>query len=208
LNAMTQPKSNPSQAGGGAPSDSGAPAKPQAPRQTKERLLADLEQAQAERDRFMNIAQRAQADLVNYRRRSEQELDKCRRRALQRIGLQCIEIVDQFEAAISSAKQADDGDDAWRRGVRAVYDNLLAMLKSEGFERFDAVGERFDPTRHEALAAISAPDGEPGSVATQLRSGWSYRDEVIRPALVQTVADGGASDLKDEQNQQKKEEEE
>lgn len=156
-------------------------------------------------DKLMAFAQRAQADLVNYRRRAGAELEKERIRERQRFGLRCAEIVDQLEAALQaekagSGKGANGELKAWLTGVRAVYDNFVSLLASEGFERFDVVGERFDPTRHEAIGELVVADGVPGTIAAQLRSGCTYKGEVIRPALVQTVADDAENSTENKQN--------
>jgi molecular chaperone GrpE len=167
---------------------------------TKEDLVDSLGQLREAHDKLMSFAQRAQADLVNYRRRAGQELEKERIRERQRMGLRYAEIVDQLEAALTMQNGAD-GDErlaVWLKGVRAVYDNFVSLLENEGFTRFDTVGERFDPTRHEAIGEVNVANGIPGTIAAQLRSGCTYKGEVIRPALVQTVAEseaGGTSNV-------------
>lgn len=172
--------------------------------QTEESLLTNLAELKLERDKFVSLAQRARADLINYRRRAEQEQDKARIRERQRMVLRYAEIVDQLKAVVNTDDNQTTGNtnlEAWVVGIRAIYDKFIDLLKSEGFEQFNTVGEQFDPTRHEALGTITVEGGVPGTVANQLRAGCTYKGEVIRPALVQTVTENNASETKTKQHE-------
>jgi molecular chaperone GrpE (heat shock protein) len=148
---------------------------------------AALEEALREKDQFKRLAQRAQADLVNYRQRVQTELEETRERAAQRVALKFIELADLMERAL--APQAAQGvDSQWVEGVKAIYQGLLNVLAAEGFERFDATGEHFDPRRHDALLSTPTADHEPNRVIRQLTAGYVRNGNVVRPAQVEIAA--------------------
>ena len=144
----------------------------------------ELAEALREKDQFRALAQRAQADLVNYRRRIESEQDESRRRNQQRIVLRFADVIDQLSVALSE-DNLKDADASWLEGIQAVHKNFVSALAAEGFERFECVGEDFDPRKHEALLSRPTPDYEPNTVLTELRAGYMHGDEIVRPAQVE-----------------------
>ena len=137
-----------------------------------------------EKEQFKRLAQRAQADLVNYRRRIEGEQESSRLRNQQRIVLRFADVIDQLDVALSS-DTLDNADAGWLEGISAIQKNFVNALMAEGFERFTSVGETFDPRKHEALLSIATSEYEPDTVVTELRPGYMRNDEVVRPAQVQ-----------------------
>jgi len=148
----------------------------------------ELAEALREKDQFKRLAQRAQADLVNYRRRVEGEQESSRLRNQQRIVLRFADVIDQLDVAMNSdgGEQADSG---WLEGIAAIQKNFVNAVASEGFERFTSVGEMFDPRKHEALLSSPTEDHEPNTVITELRPGYMQNDEVVRPAQVQIAVE-------------------
>jgi len=145
---------------------------------------AELAEALREKDQFRALAQRAQADLVNYRRRIESEQDESRRRNQRRIVLRFADVIDQLSVALSEDNLKDAGA-SWLEGIQAVHKNFVSTLAAEGFERFECVGEDFDPRKHEALLSRPTPEYEPNTVITELRAGYMHDDEIVRPAQVE-----------------------
>ncbi len=144
----------------------------------------ELSEALREKDQLKRLAQRAQADLVNYRRRIEGEQESSRLRNQQRIVLKFADVIDQLDVALKT-EGAESADSSWFEGVEAIYKNFVSALASEGFEKFECVGEEFDPRKHEALLSSPSADHEPNTVITELRPGYIKNDEVVRPAQVQ-----------------------
>ena len=144
----------------------------------------ELTEALREKDQFKRLAQRAQADLVNYRRRIESEQESSRHRNLQRIVLKFADVIDQLDVALSSDLM-EDADPSWLKGITAIQKNFVNAVSSEGFERFDCVGEKFDPRKHEALLSSPTAGHASDTVVTELRPGYMYNGEVVRPAQVQ-----------------------
>ena len=79
---------------------------------------------------------------------------------------------------------------ALAQGVEAVRDQAVSVLSRLGFPRFEDVGERFDPTRHEAISEVDT-DAEPGTVVGVVRPGYGSREVVLRPAAVVVARGGG-----------------
>ncbi len=147
----------------------------------------EFEEAVREREQFKRLAQRTQADLANYRKRVAEERAEAEERAIRRFAARIIEVVDQFDAAMS--KDAAKGvADNWLKGVDAIKRNFNAALASQGFERYDADGKQFDPRLHEALISTPTQDHEPNRVIRVLRPGYKHNGEVVRPALVEVAA--------------------
>lgn len=159
--------------------DSAAPgdAAPAADRSLDE-ALAD---AQAKLEEQREAWLRALADAENARKRAQSDIAQARRYAAERIVEDLLPVMDSLEAALASP---DSGPAALRAGVELT----LRQLRS-AFERAGAVvvspeaGQRFDPHRHQAMAALEA-DQEPNTVLAVLQKGYALHDRVVRPALV------------------------
>lgn len=166
---------------------------------TESNLAEQLAEAEREKDQFKKMAQRAQADLVNYRNRVRSEQETLQARTTERVAGRFIEIADQLEKALEP--EASTGvDEQWVSGVKAIYHNLLNVLKLEGFERFDSEGEEFDPRRHDALLVSPTHDHPHNHVIRQLAAGYVRTGEVVRPAQVEiasTPEDAGSAEADD-----------
>lgn len=150
-------------------------------------LIERLEEAEREIEQFKKLAQRAQADMVNYRTRVRSEQEAVQARTAERVASRFIAIADQLEIAL--APEASSGvDEQWVSGVEGIYQNLLNVLKAEGFERFDVHGEEFDPRRHDALLASPTDEHPPNHVIRQLAAGFSRNGQVVRPAQVEIAS--------------------
>jgi molecular chaperone GrpE len=149
-----------------------------------------LGETRAERDEYLELAQRTRADFENYRRRAAQESEQAGRRAKSTLARELVPAVDNLERALRSAgvdpdaeEPADDGG-GLGHGVLLVYRELQATLERAGVEVYDPTGERFDPTWHEALATRSEDGAEAGIVLETVEKGYRLDGQVLRPAKV------------------------
>jgi molecular chaperone GrpE len=134
-------------------------------------LSAELAQVE---DRY----KRALADLDNYRKRAARETERRAAEAKESVLLDWLEVVDSVERAM----RIPDGPCA--EGLRAVLEQMDAVLAREGAERVGAPGDQFDPERHEAIA-VRPSEGVPDrTVLAVERSGYALGERVIRPAQV------------------------
>src|SRR5437016_8176476 len=123
---------------------------------------------------------RALADLDNLRKRYERQLASASEAERARVTSLWLPVVDDLERAL----QHSEGEAGpILEGVRAVYDHAISLLARLGFDRFEDVGQPFDPARHEAVGAIEA-DAPPGRLVAAVRPGYEDVDQVIRPARV------------------------
>jgi molecular chaperone GrpE len=137
-------------------------------------------QAQRERDEFLDLARRAQADFENYRKRAAQQAADAERKARAALARDLIPAIDNLERALESAPD----DDPLADGVRLVHRELTEALDRAGVTSFDPTGEKFDPSSSEALSAQPGDGAEPGTVLESLTRGYRIADQVIRPARV------------------------
>lgn len=129
---------------------------------------------------------RALADLENLRKRYARELTRETAAERARVAVQWLPVVDNLERAL---EHADADPSALIEGVRAVWEQAVGVLGRLGFPRFDDVGERFDPSRHQAVSAVEKVDAPDGTVVGSAWPGYGTGDTVLRPAGV-VVAKG------------------
>jgi molecular chaperone GrpE len=144
----------------------------------EERGMKEKEEASQPED-YLELAQRIQADFENYRKRAAREAAAAGERAKGGLVRELLPVVDNLERALASA---EDGEQHLAEGVRLVHSELIAVLERNGIQPFDPVGDKFDPSEHEALSVRD--DGEPGLVLEVVERGYRSNGTVLRPARV------------------------
>jgi molecular chaperone GrpE len=146
----------------------------------------ELTVAKRERDEYLDLAKRTQADFENYRKRAAKEMTAAGARA--RIGVirEILPVVDNLERALSVAPEGDG--DPFVEGVRLVYRELEGALARAGIETIEPKGDTFDPNVHEALSMHPQEGAESGTVLDVVEKGYRTADTVIRPARVVVAA--------------------
>jgi molecular chaperone GrpE len=140
-----------------------------------------LAQAQRERDEYLDLARRAQADFENYRKRAAREAAASGERAKSGLVRELLPVVDNLERALASAQE---GEQHLAEGVRLVHSALIAVLERNGVEQFDPRGDRFDPGEHEALSMREQDGAESGLVLDVVEKGYRANGSILRPARV------------------------
>ncbi len=146
-------------------------------------LPEQLEEALREKAQFRAMAQRAQADLVNYKRRAAEEREEAATRANSQLLLKLLPIADDLERAISHVPE-DAAAAGWIEGVRLVQRNLLNTMEVTGVTKIEPLGKPFDPFESEAVQYQETLDAEEGSVISVVRDGYKLHDKVLRAAEV------------------------
>ena len=142
------------------------------------------ESAGAAAPEFKDRWLRAEAELQNYRRRAQRDLEETRRSSEERVMLEIIAALDDLERAIE-ASLAAKAPEAHLQGIRLVSNRLNEYLARQGVTILNPVGERFDPNFHEALLEVEPPEGvEPGHVVQVALKGYRRGDRALRPARV------------------------
>jgi molecular chaperone GrpE len=140
-----------------------------------------LARAERERDEYLDLARRAQADFENYRKRAAKEAAAAGHRAKSGLVRELLPVVDNLERALASA---GEGEQHLAEGVRLVHSELIAVLERNGVEQFDPSGDRFDPSEHEALSMRPQDGAESGTVLDVVEKGYRANGTVLRPARV------------------------
>ena len=148
-------------------------------------LEKELEETRAQRDEYLDLVQRKQAEFANYRRRTEsvrqEAYDDGRRDAIEKL----LPVVDNLERALSAAGEEEF---ALRDGVDMVLRQTRDALSKMGVEEIDPLGQPFDAELHNAVMQGTAEEGEPGTVCMVLQKGYKLGSRVIRHAMVKVVA--------------------
>ncbi len=157
--------------------------------ETRQKELAD-EKAKAEK--YLANWQRAQADYINLKRRSEQEKEEIRQFANAILMLELLPLLDDLEIAFASIP-AETPDAGWVGGIKLAYRKLQNILEKQGLSSIKALGEPFDPRFHEA---VSQGKGKDGIVIIEVQKGYMFREKVIRPSKV--IVGNGEEERKEE----------
>lgn len=148
-----------------------------------EDLATLLEQAARQRDEYLQMAQRVQADFDNFRRRNRQVAAESFDDGARAFIKTLLPVVDNLERALSEERQ----DDPLYTGVALVHRQLLDTLKGRGIDTIDRPGQPFDPNLEDAVAQGLPEEGEPGTVCDVVLKGYRMGDTVLRHAMVRVV---------------------
>ena len=147
-------------------------------------LAKELEETKAQRDEYLDLVQRKQAEFANYRRRTEsvrqEAFDDGRREAIEKL----LPVVDNLERALAAAGE----ESSLKSGVEMVLRQTLDILAKMGVETIDPMGQPFDAELHNAVMQGGEDEGEPGTVCLVLQKGYKLGSRVIRHAMVKVVA--------------------
>jgi molecular chaperone GrpE len=139
--------------------------------------LEELRERNAElNDRY----KRALADLDNYRKRAARDVDRRVAEGREGMARQWLDAVDSVERAL----QAASPENPLAVGLRAVLEQMEAILERQGVTRMGSPGEQFDPERHEAIGVVDTDEAPDRTIVEVARSGYMLDDRVLRPAQV------------------------
>lgn len=152
-----------------------------------EGLRQSLAEKSAEAAANYDLFLRERAELENFKRRMQREKSEALRFASEGLVRDLLPVLDNLERAIAHAESGGNGQPLVE-GVRMVLKSATDVLERYGVTRVDAVGEAFDPARHEAIAQVPDPEREPNQVVEQLLPGYALHDRLLRPAQVTVSA--------------------
>ena len=145
--------------------------------------LAALEAKNAElADQYL----RAQADVLNARKRADDEISKARKFAVEAFAESLLPVTDSLEAGL-----AVQGDTAarLREGMELTLRQLLKVAGDNGLVAINPAGEPFNPEHHQAMSMVPAPGVAPNHVVQVYQKGWLLNERLLRPALVVVAQD-------------------
>ena len=128
---------------------------------------------------------RNQAELINYKKRKDEETDRIIKYAEEDILKEFLPILDNFERAISmDDDNLDDGVSKFLEGFKLMYNQMRDLLNKFEVKEIDALNKEFDPSIHNAVAMDKKEGVKSGTVTEVLQKGYTYKDRVLRTAMV------------------------
>ena len=143
------------------------------------------EEAATEEPDYKDKWLRAVAELDNVRKRARRDVSAAESRGIFKLARELLPALDNFERALAAAEaQPENRDHHLTDGIRLVQSELLGSLARVGIVPDSPMGQRFDPHRHEALAQHPVEGAEPGTIVEVYSAGYTYGEDVLRPAKV------------------------
>ena len=146
-------------------------------------LEEKLEKALVEGENFKDIAKRAQADLINFRRRADNEKTEERFTIKSNILLSIITILDDFTLAMNMLPENTESK-TWLEGIQIIHHKIELLLESQMVAKIDAIGKNFEPWEFEALQYKETNDFEENTVIEVIKEGYKFNGQILRPAQV------------------------
>jgi molecular chaperone GrpE len=150
----------------------------------------EMASMQADLDRFRDLAMRSQADFENYKKRCAREKDEAIKYANKSLLEKLVSIVDHFELGLEAARGEGEKSPIYS-GMNLVLKQLQDFLVENGLQPIEAVGQKFDPNLHEAIAHQPSDEVPEEHVISQTRRGYRFKDRLLRPSTV-VVSSGPA----------------
>jgi molecular chaperone GrpE len=145
-----------------------------------EQDIGELQEKARERDEYLALAQRAQADFENYRKRVSKDIATAEAKGVAKLARELLPALDNLGLALQSGETGKE----FVKGIELVYAELTAALERLGVEAYSPEGERFDPNLHEAMAKQPVDGAESGTVVEVYQRGYRLNGTVLRPARV------------------------
>jgi molecular chaperone GrpE len=140
-----------------------------------QRLKKKLKECQKEKEEYLTQAQRARADLINYRRRQEQAIEELKNYGQADFIRELLPILDSLEIGAKENK-----------GIKQIKEQLEGILKKYGLKEISAVGEKFNPQFHEAIDQVESKEEE-GTIIKEVQKGYMLGDKILRPSKVRVA---------------------
>lgn len=147
------------------------------------------EEATSNYDKFL----RARADLENYRKRTEREMAALRRSAKRELLTKLLTVKDNLERALHYGENGSSNAESIMEGVRLTQYQLDSVLEGENVRAIQAEGTEFDPRLAEAVHRVNDPSVPDHTIVQVVRNGYTYGDDVLRPAQVVVSVHGDDS---------------
>ena len=144
------------------------------------KLNKTLEEKDEEIIELKSHIQRLQADFDNFRKQGEKQKQDLIRYANEGLIVKFLDIYEDMERALENSTNEEE----IREGLELIYSKMKNTLEKEGVEEIPAVGEKFDPFKHEALLTVDSPDHENNEIVDELMKGYTLKDKVIKYSKV------------------------
>ena len=140
----------------------------------------DLEEKNEENAELKSHIQRLQADFDNFRKQNDKQKQDLIKYANEGLIIKFLDVYEDMERALENSKTEKE----LREGLELIYSKMKSTLEKEAVEEIPAVGEKFDPFKHEALLTVDSPDHENNEIVDELMKGYTLKDKVIKYSKV------------------------
>ena len=144
------------------------------------KLKKDLEEKDEEIIELKSHIQRLQADFDNFRKQNDKQKQDLIKFANEGLIVKFLDVYEDMERALENSTNEEE----LREGLELIYSKMKNTLEKEGVEEMPAVGEKFDPFKHEALLTVDSPDHENNEIVDELMKGYTLKDKVIKYSKV------------------------
>ncbi|MBR5502854.1 MAG: nucleotide exchange factor GrpE [Methanobrevibacter sp.] len=144
------------------------------------KLNENLEKKDEEIAELKSHIQRLQADFDNFRKQNDKQKQDLIRFANEGLIVKFLDVYEDMERALENSSNEKE----LREGLELIYSKMKSTLEKEGVEEIPAVGEKFDPFKHEALLTVDSPDHENNEIVDELMKGYTLKDKVIKYSKV------------------------
>ncbi|GEA59598.1 nucleotide exchange factor GrpE [Vibrio comitans] len=127
---------------------------------------------------------RAKAEVENMRRRTEQEMSKARKFAINKFAEELLPVIDNLERAMEAADSDNEVVKPFLEGIEMTHKSFIDVVSKNGLVEINPVGEAFNPELHNAVSMVESPDHESNTVTIVLQKGYELNGRVVRPAMV------------------------
>lgn len=149
-----------------------------------EELLLTLQDAKDKADDYWNQLLRARADLENFKRRAERDLEHAHKYGLEKVAKELVPIKDSLELGLTAVGSVEEDSIKIKEGFELTLKMFCSLLEKMGIKELDPQGQKFNPEFHQAMAMQEAADKDPNTVLMVYQKGYLLNDRLIRPAMV------------------------
>jgi molecular chaperone GrpE len=161
--------------------------KKEKPKRAKvKKLQESLKEEREKSNEYLNRLKYLQADFENYRKRMEKEIHEAVRIGNEKLIINLLNVIDELELALRSGRETENKQ-ALLEGVEMTLKKMHTTLEQEGLTRIKAVGKSFDPKLHEVVMKVPTKEHDENMVIEEIRTGYIFRDKVIRPSIVKVA---------------------
>lgn len=142
---------------------------------------------ECEQEKLANLSgwQRAQADYVNQKNDFEKRKAEYLKLGSEKMARDLLTVMDSFQMAFANKQAWEETPENWRKGIEYIHSQLINTLKDHGIVKIEALGQEFDPARHESIEAVDTDEPkEDHRVIEVVKDGYTFHDKIIRPAQV------------------------
>ena len=146
-------------------------------------LKEELQEAEKQNEEYQDRIIHLQADFENYKKRKRKEQEERLRKERERIIKDFIPIYDNLTRAIKSYEE-NNNKDSFVEGIESIYAQFDDLLNKKEIKPLNAEGEKFDPSKHEALMKVESDQYEHNEIVEEFERGYSYKNRILKPSKV------------------------